>query len=422
MATVYWTPRATAVAQIADATIDNIDAGSPSASNDFTVTVGGFSVSVAGDTDAQTTAAALVADLVSSTQPYIAAIAWTAPGAGVVRGTGVAGVPFVAALSVSGAGTGAVTDFADTQAATSSHHADEPLNYSTLALPGAADDLVIADSAMSILWALDALDSTALDSVLVARSFTGRIGLDATRFATSVDSVTTDATVPEYRQDYFEISAPLVVSGRDLGVGSSTGSSRIKISNVLAAASRALVEGTAATSDGARPAFRYLVAHADAVLEVLEAPGGVGIAAELPGETATLDRVEMLGTSSASRLVIGAGAAVADYVQGIGTATIANGTAAEVRGGTLNIIGEGYGLALTVSGGRVNDRHTNSGGSEWSAIAVSGGVLDLTGSGEARTVDALTHTGGQIEADWGDLTITAHTVPSGRASINVQPQ
>lgn len=420
MAVVYWTPRAMAVAQIAEASIDSVDAAP--ANNTFTVTVGEFSVSVVGDTDANTTAVALVAALVSSTQPYVAAIGWTAPGSGVVRATGVDGVPFTAALTETGAGTGAVTDFADTQTATSRHHVNEPLNYSTGALPGAADDLVIADSAVSLLWALDALDAIALSSVLVARSFTGRIGLDPTKFATSADSVTTDSTVPEYRETYLEISAPLVVSGRDLGIGSSAGSSRVKIHNVLAAASRCLVEGTSATSDGARPAFRYLVAHADAVLEVFDAPGGVGLAAELPGETSTLDRVEMLGASSASRLVIGAGAAVADYVQGIGTATIASGAAVEVRGGELNIIGEGYGLALTVSGGRVRDRHTRSGGSEWSAIAVSGGVLDLTGSGEARTADALAHTGGQIEADWGDLTITAHTVPSGRASINVQPQ
>ena len=423
MATVYWTPRALARAQISDASIDSLDA--TPANNTFTVTVGGFSVSVVGDSgasppDAQTTAAALVAALVSSTQPYIAAIGWTAPGAGVIRGTSVAGVPFVAALTETGAGTGAVTDFADTQTATSPHHVNEVLNWSTGALPAVNDDVVIADSAISLLWGLTALNALSRDSILVARSFTGRIGLDSTRFATSVDSVTTNATVPEYRGSYLEVRSPLVVSGRDLGIGSSSGSSRIKINNVLAAASRALVEGTAATSDGARPAFRYLAAHASAVLEVLEAPGGVGVAAELPGETSTLSRVEMLGASSASRIIIGAGAAVTTYLQSTGTATIANGATVNVSGGELNIIGEDYVLALTVSGGRVRDRHTRSAGSEWTAITVSGGVLDLSGSGEARTVDALTHTGGQIDADWGDLTITAHVVPSGRASITVQ--
>ena len=211
MATIKWKGGVEAVAQVQTGSIDSYDAAST-----YTVTMGDYAISVAGTTDTAGTAAALVSALNASTNPYFAAITWSVPTGGDVTATAdTAGAPFVAVLSVA-SGTGTITDFATDTACTGPHHADALENWSGGALPTASDDVVI-DAGPSILYGLDAIDTTALGRAEVRQSYTGLIGLESSAFATSLDGATTDSSLPEYRPAYLELTADEIVIGEYVG-------------------------------------------------------------------------------------------------------------------------------------------------------------------------------------------------------------
>ena len=93
-----------------DALIVSVDA-TPS-DNTFTVTIGAQVVSVAGDTDVGTTTAALVTALNASVLSNFAEVTWSDEGSGIIGAfVDAGGAPFSATLSVTGAGSGSVTDF-----------------------------------------------------------------------------------------------------------------------------------------------------------------------------------------------------------------------------------------------------------------------------------------------------------------------
>lgn len=423
MAIRYWQPKASAVAQVSTASIDSVDA-SP-ATNTFTITIGGVSISVAGDTDANTTAVALKDALEASAHPYFAEISWTAPGSGQVVGTGdVAGVPFTAALAVSGAGTGTVTDFAETAAPTSVHDVGSAENWGGT-LPTASDNVIVANSSVSLLYGLEALSAVILSSVVVKQSFTGKIGLEQSGFAkTTVNAETRDAEVPEYRPHYWEIQADSIVGGRKDGTGSSNGSERIKINNTRAAASLLRVENTGSAGELGKPAFRYLAAHADADVEVALAPGGVGIAADVPGETSTVGDIHVVDSAATgSRVIVSDGVTYTNYEQrgGANSISAASGITINkiaVHGGSLDVGGKGYLVStLEVNAGTVRDTHTRSAGVEWTTILMQGGELDLGVTQQARTVTNLNMTEGAVKASWDDLTVTSLTEPTGYYSM-----
>lgn len=401
MATVYWRGGVEAVAQVAEGSIDSHDA-----STTYTVSIGGYDISTTGDTDVATTAANLVALLEASGHPYFAAITWTVPSGSTIRATAdTAGMPFIAALTVSG-GTGTVTDFSDTTACTGPHHADAVDNWSSGALPAASDDVVV-DSGPSILYALAAL-TNALAKVEVRAAFSGVIGLEASQFATSLDGASTDDDFREYRGVYLELECDELVVGEHLGPGTPTGSTRLCLEQTKAGASTLDVVATNTSSTNDRPAVRYIAAHASADIIVRSAPGGVGVAVEA-GETSTIGDVHMVDTVATTGLFVGSGVTLTSVDQVGGTSRIA--AAATVssltcRGGVMDITGYDYTVTtLAVEGGTVTDSHENTGGAEWGTINVYGGTLDLptaTVSG-SRSYTSLNLYGGRVEADWGAL-------------------
>ena len=244
MATKYWLGIADAVAQVDTGSIDSVD-GTP-ANNTFIVTIGGVAISAVGDTDVATTATALRASLNASLHPYFAGITWSGTAGDIIGTADTAGVPFVAALTETGAGTGAVTDFAATTASAGPNDWSTADNWSDGAVPGNADIIYVRENAINICWGLD---QSAVNGVSIypEKTFTGKIGLDRSGFATTSDGETLGATKPEYRQTYLKIDYDDLEIGKHTGQGTATGSDRIKVDNTNAGASTTTILATANT-------------------------------------------------------------------------------------------------------------------------------------------------------------------------------
>jgi len=209
MAIIRWISGAQAVAQLDTGSIDTVD-GTP-ADNTFTVTIGGVAISQVGDTDVATTAAALVALLAASTHPYFSAINWTNPSAGTITGTAAtAGVPFLAALTETGAGVGAVTDFSNTTANQGPNVWDFAGNWEGGVLPGSADEAVLENNKDNIFWGLEGI--TALNALTIRQSYVGFMGLNTDIFQQGTTS--TNTTVVEYRATYMRSDIDTVDIGQ----------------------------------------------------------------------------------------------------------------------------------------------------------------------------------------------------------------
>lgn len=418
MSTVHWVGAAQAVAQVHTGSIDSVD-GTP-ADNTFTVTIGGISISQVGDTDVATTAAALVVLLNASTHPYFEAITWTNPSAGNIVGEAdVAGVPFVATLTETGAGTGSVTDFAETTASAGPNHWDSPENWDGGAIPVSTDDIIIANASDNILWGLDQ-NAVAAASLSILKTFTGKIGLPLNSFATSADGDTVDSTVDEYRGTYLRISLAVLEIGKHVGPGTPAGSQRIKIDNTKASASVTTVFDTAsAASEIGLPGVRLLAAHADADFFIRGGRAGVGFALDEPGETSTVGDINVSGNGLA---YVGDGVTLTNFYQGGGTGVLqAAATVAlvDVDGGTLTTEGDFTVTAMNVQGGTVNANHAKTAGNAITTATVSGGTLDGSGSRQARTWSAVNINGGSVVADNAVVTMTTLNQPVGPRTIAV---
>lgn len=403
MATIVWRGGADAVAQIASGSVDTFDSGST-----YTITIGGYAVSVAGNADAATTAADLVAAANVSAHAYFSVITWSVPSGSTITATAdQAGAPFIAALSVAG-GTGAVTDFSDDVACTGPHHANNLSNWVGGALPTTADDVVLVDGP-SLLYALDTITS-ALGKVEVRLGFTGMIGLERSQFATSADGATTVTSAPEYRLDYLELDFDEAIVGEHYGAGAPAGSPRICLTQMSSAASVVRIAKTGASNLNSRTAVRLLASSVNCDVVVNEAGAGVGLAVE-PGDAATFGAVVLADRATATILRVSSRCTWGPYEQFGGQARIASAaTLGSVvsHAGDLEIVGAGYTVtALSVHGGTVVDTHENDAGAEWGAIVVYGGDLDLPGvTDAARAFTTLQLAGGAVEADWSRLSGT----------------
>lgn len=409
MASVHWIGGATAVAQVSAGSVDSVD-GTP-ANNTFTVTVGDGSVGVAGDTDANTTAAALVSALNSSTHPHIAQITWSNSTDDVTGTADTAGVPFVAALTVSGAGSGTVTDFSDTTASSGPTDYGTAANWSGGAVPVASDDVTIDKSGEKILFGLDQ-SAVAINSLTIRGNVI--IGLRTDVFTSTSDESTTLSTAVEYRQSYLKIDCPRVNIGQYLGVGTVVASQRTKIEQASTSDSVITVYNTAAgASESGLPAFRMLAASANCDLVVRNAPGGAGIAAERD-ETSTIGIVSVIDTGASSRVVCGDGTTITEWSQRSGTNLLqaaATVTTVSIDDGILTVEGDFTITTVNVRGGTVRDNHTKTSGSIITTLNLDGGTIDLQRNREARTISTVNHEGGALLGN-EDLTVTTYNEPT----------
>ncbi len=415
MATVSWTGGAVAVAQVSTASIDSVDA--TPANNTFTVTIGGVAISQAGDTDVATTAAALVALLNASTHVYFSGITWTNPTAGDITGTAdTAGVPFTAALTETGAGTGAVTDFSDDTLCTGPNFADDGDNWSSGAVPGNSDTVIFRDNAINICWGLEGISATGLD-VDIEKTHTGRIGLRHSEFATTADGVTTDSSADEYRPTYLQLDMTTLDIGQHVGPGSPAGSQRIKIDNDRASGSTTTIHDTGSTSaETGKPAIRLLMAHASADVFVDGGSGGIGIAIDEPGETSTIGDLSVAGASS--KVYLGSGVTVTSISQTAGdvNAQAANTpTSINVDGGIMRLSGTFGVTTVTIDSGNLFPNATGT----IAALNQNGGTVNTTESSATRTITTYTLEGGTLIADMDSLSITTFNEPSGVKTTSV---
>lgn len=417
MATKYFTGEADAVAQVWTGAIASVDA--TPANNTFTVTIGGVAVTVTGATSAAVTATNLVAALNASTHPYFSAITWSVVSSTSVRGTAdTAGVPFVAALSKAGVGTGTVTDFSVTTACASPYHWDAADNWSDGAIPANGDTVIIEGLSTPILWGL-AQSGVTLAQLTIRKTYTGKIGLDRRSVVTSSDGNTSNSAKPEYRQAYLDIGWDACDIGQHVGPGSPGGSSRIKLDNAKSGASTTMVHGTAiAASETGYPAVRLLAAHASATIIVRDAPGGVGIGMDEPTETSTVGAVSISGGA----LYIGSGVTLTSLTQTGGSCTLqaaATVTTVTVEGGTLTTEGDFTITTLNARGGQVFCNHIKSGGNAITTLNLAGGRVDGRQSQEARTWATVEPDLGSLLVDDAVVTITTMDAPAGNRTLTV---
>ena len=420
MADNYWLGVAPSVAQVDTGSIDSVD-GTP-ANNTFTVTVGDSSESQVGDTDVATTAAALVATLEASTKPEIAQMTWTNPSAGnIVATADVAGMPFEAALTETGAGTGTVTDFAATTANSSPYSLDVAANWSLGAVPVATDSVYVDKPAAKIFWGLG-ITVVAYTELHIRQD--AIIGLKSETLATDVDASSGENTgAREYRQSYWTVDSPIVKIGERNGPGTGLGSTRCKIHQQRTTASVNEVYDTGQTSiETSLPAVRFLFDDADADLYIRAARAGVGVAIEIPGETSTLGTISVSDPSSVTRTYVGNGVTLTSWDQTGGVnqlnsaATIPTIT---INGGELTVEGQQKITTCNLNSGKLTANNVDSSSDCITTITQEGGEVDMQASTVPRTVATWNFHEGTRRID-DHATITADN-RSGRVTEQVSP-
>ena len=429
MATLYWLGNAPAVKQVSTVQITAVD-GTP-ANTTYTITIGDVDVSVAGDTDVNTTATNLNTALKAEPHEYFlegTTITFTVATDTVTMTAFVAGVPFVAASSVSG-GTGTIGAVATGTASAGPADWSTGKNWYVPAtatigtIPADTDTVVIEGNSNNIAYGLDQ-NGQDLAFLRIDASYTGLIGLDRKVFATTADGATTNTTIHEYRAHYLKLGAEFVDIGDINGPGTSAGSSRIKLHNSDPSASTTVIHGTKSAGEGSNPAVMLLMDHASSTLQVKKAPGGVGIASEEPGETSSFATITVSDETLSAQVFTGEGLTLVTWVQNGGNNSlkhIVDGviTTMTVNGGTLETSGDFTVTTLNVNDGTANIDHERISGVAVTTANLNGGTTNTRGSSTGRTWTTVNL---GIDASFsGDsnLTITTLNEPTDPYKIDI---
>ena len=413
MATKKWIGAAEAVAQVGTFVITAVS-GTPS-DTEYFIDINGDTVSVLGDTDVDTTAAALQVALEASTNPYFSNIDWTVATDTITATAGTAGVPFTAVSSDVG-GTGTIAAYSATTASDGPNNWASTRNWSDGVVPVSTDTVYIEDSAISITDGL-AQSAVTLTELVIKASFTGRIGLIGA-FATSANGATTTAVKDEYKAQYLAISATTLSIGEKETGRPQDGSKMIKL-NLGSNQATVTVHDTASTSFVAgNPAIQLLGTHASNTMSVKAARSSVGIAVGSL-EVSTFATIDVGTDVSSGGVVVGLGTTLTTFRQKSGESFIAaagNITTLDVLGGDVTTSGEGY-LITTVTVGENGvyfANHTNAGGIVVTTLTyLNTGTVDTKKLSEARTFTTVNLVSGAVlKADKDFLTITNLILPS----------
>ncbi len=380
MTTTYWHPSATPVAQVDTLTV----AGTPAAGNKITATIGDGTATytlVTGDT-VSTAAAGLSAVLNGSTaSPEFQSITWTVSGA-VITGTASSpGTPFT--LSASATGGGATLTRASVQANVGPSDVGNSANWirsGVASLPQNGDDVVVAGTAIGLLYNLAALAAVQFLSYTRWQSFTGQIGLPTQN----------PAGYREYRPTYFEFTSAGTVTLL-LGEGAGAGPSRERYDvGATQANLQALASGGAADD----VSVRFLTTNAAST--VLSSGVSVGIATD-PGEVAALASARATAGGS---LAIGPGCTVSGQVQ-------ADGATAQLSGPAGSILAQN-GSAFAVT----SEARTYS-----SVIAKNGSRLTWLSDSTITSLDLQTGSVLDKSSDPRPITITSSSLDGDGTAI-----
>ena len=234
---------------------------------------------------------------------------------------------------------------------------------------------------------------------------------------TSADGDTAVTTEFEYRETHLTIEASTVDIGQHFGQGNPNGSGRINLDLDSGTAATVTIHDTASNpSETGRGAVRILAANSSTDIFVRSAPGGVAIANEVPGETATIRKVSVSDATTGSRVVLGSGTTITTWTQRGGTNTIdaaATITTVTCDGGVLDTQGDYTITTFNVNGGTVNASHKKTSGVAITTLNLNTGTVETRGSGEARTYTTVNlKVGAVLKANPSDLTITTLNEPT----------
>jgi hypothetical protein len=273
MATRYWNPNAQATTMIVTFTVTATANGAT-----FTLTCNGKSMTyTATATDTTNTVAAALLNLMLPTTAPIPPIefsdaTWTQSGAVLTATAAVMGQPFT---FTSNAALGGTLVQATATANSSPSDVNNASNWLTSAgatgLPANGDDIILADTSVSLLWNADLLDAINVNSITIWNTFTGNIGLPEINSAGYI----------EYRPTYFELGATTLT----VGVGATGSGSGLMRIDVGAGACTFNVISTGSPGTGTDYALRLLGSN---VANVLNVTSGSVAVAMLPTETAVL--------------------------------------------------------------------------------------------------------------------------------------
>lgn len=309
MPTTSWNGNGQNIAQL-----DTLTVTAVAIAGVLTATINGKSISytcVTGDTTitAATAWAALLA--ASTVPPEFGEMTWTNPSDGVITATAnEPGTPFTLTKSQSG---GATCTLTHTTANSSQSDVNNPANWirsGVASLPQNGDDVVLANSAIPLLWNLDLLSGVLLNSWTRYQSFTASVGLPEINPLGYI----------EYRPTYLILGSIInpAVGGLPIILGPGTGSGPTR-ERYNVQSYRATLTVIAAGSPADAYSVRFLGLHGQNSATVI----GVQVAiAMLPNETSSLNLASVDGGGT---LDCGVGCQFSGTAGG-GTITITGGS------------------------------------------------------------------------------------------------
>ena len=352
------------------AQVDTLAVGGTIEADDlFLMTINGKTLRVVAGSAVASTVASNIAEAWNlSTIPEFAEVTAEADGATVLLTADTAGRPFTLTVSTteaSGGGADAQTFSRSTTTACSGPSFwNVAANWDTGVVPANGDDVYLENSAVDLLYGLDQ-SAVTLDSLHIAASYTGRIGLPEH-----------NGQYREYRLRTLRVSATLV----RIGYGPGPGSGRIRLDTGSAATAVSVLRtGTSAESD--RAALYWLGAHADNTLEVLQ--GSVEVATEAGDAAQVTPRIGQAGAISDATVRFGTGVTLGGLHASGGEIEINSDIdTIDMNDGTLTIAA-GAVDTLNVYGGTA---YYNSAGALGTASVGPRGRLDFSQDMSPKTV------------------------------------
>lgn len=416
MADIKWIGSADPIAQVETTQITAFDAATT-----YKITIGGDVVSVLGDTDEDTTAAALQAALTASTNPYFASITWSVSTDTITGIAKSAGDPFTATSSVTG-GSGTIGAVTSVTASSGPNDFDVARNWDGGVVPVTGDDVIIENSSISITHGLGQ-SAVTLASLKITKDYTGRIGLKEQQFAQNSNGSQSTGTKNEYRTQYLKISATILSIGENFTNRAQTGSAMIKV-DLGAVVSTVTVHDTATSSfEIGKPAIQLLGVNVSNKLIVIKCPGNVGIAVS-GFEVSTFDSVETGSDAGNTGVTLGDGVTLTTWLQSSGSHFLnaaATVTLADVLGGTLTTDGDYVITTLNINGeANLFLNHVNASPVVGTLNFLGEATVDVTRSSKDRTITNInTVKGAVLKADNSKLTITNLALPTNEYELSL---
>lgn len=392
MANLYMIGGATAVSQETRCT-----PGSVEADDGFYLKING--VTIAQFISVTGTVAEVVAGLVSawnaSTNVYKTDIVASNVSNAYVKLLGPAGMPFtVVGSTIDGGGLNTQTLTIINQVlAKGPNDWGSAENWSGGAVPVNSDVVFLRDSSFDLLWGLDQ-SSVTLSGLYIDESFKGKIGINYVEYIKNATGTSIQANLKEYRPTHLKVkvNGPVEIGKRNTANAyAQTASPRILLDLDTQATTCTIWNALGIPSELGRAAIRLKANSASTDIVVMNAPNGVSIGAEVPGETVTLRTVNIADTTSNSQVMTENGVTLTRWLQNGGIGTLeAVGTVQqiEVSGGSLVTRGNFVAGLVANYGATLSVQHFNA-ASAIKALVMTKGITDLRKVPKSITIDSV---------------------------------